>query len=133
MATSERRWKPVERSASAPTPAGAYSPAVRAGDHVYVSGQVPRDPRTGAVASDFASQVRQVLDNLRAVLADAGATLDDVVSVTVYLASADDWGTFNELYQRAFTAPYPTRTVVGASLRGVLVEISAVAYLGRPA
>lgn len=133
MASSERRWQPVERSVSAPAPAGAYSPAVRAGDHVYVSGQVPRDPRTGAVAPDFSSQVGQVLENLRAVLADAGATLDDVVAVTVYLASADDWGAFNELYQRSFTAPYPTRTVVGASLRGVLVEISAVAYLGRPA
>lgn len=133
MASSNRRWQPVMRSASAPAPAGAYSPAVRAGDHVYVSGQVPRDPRTGTVAPDFASQVRQVLENLRAVLAEAGATLDDVVSVTVYLASPDDWGAFNELYQHAFTAPYPTRTVVGASLRGVLVEVSAVAYLGSAA
>ena len=132
MASSDRRWQPATRSASAPAPAGAYSPAVRAGDHVYVSGQVPRDPRTGSVPSDFPSQVRQVLENLRAVLADAGAALEDVVSVTVYLANADDWSAFNELYQRVFTPPFPARTVVGASLRGVLIEISAIAYVGRP-
>lgn len=131
MASAERGWQPVARSDGVPAPAGAYSPAVRAGDHVYVSGQVPRDPRTGAIAGpDLAAQTRQVLENVRAVLAAAGATLDDVVSVTVYLASMDDWAAFNALYERTFSPPYPTRTVVGAALRGFLIEVSVVAYVG---
>lgn len=131
MASAERRWQPVTRSDGVPAPAGAYSPAVRAGDHIYVSGQVPRDPRTGQLAGpDLASQTRQVLDNVRAVLAAAGATLEDVVSVTAYLANMEDWGDFNALYERTFSPPYPARAVVGASLRGFLVELSVVAYVG---
>ena len=126
-----RRWTPVAQSPELPRPAGAYSPAVRAGDFVYVSGQVPKDPVTGAVdGDDLSGQARRVLDNLRRVLAAAGATLADVVSVTVYLADANDWGAFNAVYQEFFSAPFPSRTVVGCQLRGILVEISAVAYLG---
>lgn len=131
MASAERRWQPVTRSDGVPAPAGAYSPAVRAGDHIYVSGQVPRDPRSGAIAGDdLATQTRQVLENVRSVLTAAGATLDDIVSVSVYLANMDDWGAFNAIYERTLTAPYPSRTVVGASLRGFLVEISVVAWIG---
>jgi 2-iminobutanoate/2-iminopropanoate deaminase len=63
------------------------------------------------------------------VLEQAGASLSDVVSVTVYLAHADDWAAMNEVYEKMFHAPYPTRTTVGAELRGILVEISAVAYV----
>jgi len=123
-----RRWTPVTLGPDIPPPAGAYSPAVRAGGLIFVSGQVPRDPRTGEiVGSDVTAQARQVLANLRRVLEAAGASLADVVSVTVYLARTDDWGTFNEEYKRTFTAPYPTRAVVGAELRGILVEVSAVA------
>ena len=102
---------------------------MRAGDFIFVSGQVPRDPRTGALAgSDFASQSRQVFANIRGVLEASGATLDDVVSVIVYLTNVDDWGEFSDLYKQAFREPYPSRTAVGANLRGILVEVSAVAY-----
>jgi len=115
-----------------PPPKGAYSPGIRAGDFLFVSGQVPRDPRTGAlIGASVAEQTRQVLENLRGVLAAAGATLDDVVSVTCYLADEKDWESFNAEYRQIFRAPYPTRTTVGAGLRDVLVEISAVAWLGR--
>ncbi|HEX3159905.1 MAG TPA: Rid family hydrolase [Gemmatimonadaceae bacterium] len=128
MSDDARRWTPVALGPDIPPPAGAYSPAVRAGGLIFVSGQVPRDPRTGEiVGSDVTTQARQVLANLRRVLEAAGASLADVVSVTVYLARTDDWGTFNEEYKRTFTAPYPTRAVVGAELRGILVEVSAVA------
>lgn len=131
MAHDTRRWQPITLGSDVPPPAGAYSPAVRAGPFVFVSGQVPRDPRTGAlVGDDVAEQSRQVLRNLEAVLAAAGAALTDVVSVTVYLANEDDWGTFNDVYRGVFGAPYPSRAVVGAQLRGILVEVSAVAYLG---
>lgn len=129
MADRTRSWQPVPLPADVPKPVGAYSPGVRAGDFVFVSGQVPRDPRTGALAgSDFASQTRQTLANVRAVLAQAGATLDDVVSVIVYLANVDDWGEFNDIYKETFREPYPSRTAVGANLRGILVEVSAIAY-----
>lgn len=124
-----RSWQPVTPADGAPAPAGAYSPAIVAGDLVFVSGQVPKDPATGQVVDgDVGAQTRQVLANVAAVLAGAGATLDDVVSVTAYLANPDDWGAFNEVYRDVFRAPYPTRTTVGAALRGILVEISAIAY-----
>jgi 2-iminobutanoate/2-iminopropanoate deaminase len=125
-----RRWTPVTLP-DCPAPKGAYSPGVRAGDLVFVSGQVPRDPRTGAlVGDDVAEQTRQVLRNMSGVLAASGASLADVVSVTVYLASIDDWGTFDAVYREHFSPPFPTRTALGASLRGIHVEISAVAYVG---
>ena len=112
-----------------PRPAGPYSPAARAGDFVYVSGQVPRDPATGALAGDdVVTQSRAVLENVRRVLEAAGASMADVVSVIVYLVDTDDWAAFNEVYKEFFTEPYPTRTAVGCQLRGILVEVSCVAY-----
>jgi 2-iminobutanoate/2-iminopropanoate deaminase len=111
-----------------PTPKGAYSAGVRFGDLLFVSGQVPRDARTGELlGDDIRAQSRGVLANLRRVLEAGGASLDDVVAVTVYLADVDDWGDFNEVYRETFSPPYPTRTVVGAQLRGILVEVNAVA------
>ena len=112
-----------------PRPVGPYSPAVRAGDFVYVSGQVPRDPASGQLAGeDTVSQAESVLGNLRRTLEAADASLEDVVSVTVYLVDPLEWGAFNEVYRRYFEEPFPSRTVVGAELRGIRVEISAVAY-----
>jgi 2-iminobutanoate/2-iminopropanoate deaminase len=129
MNPSNRAWQPIALRGDGPAPAGAYSPAVRAGDFVYVSGQVPRDPRTGeTVAGGVEAQTRQTLANVRAVLESAGATLDDVVSVTAYLDDPDDWGKFNEVYKEVFREPYPTRTAVGAKLRGFLVEVTVTAY-----
>jgi 2-iminobutanoate/2-iminopropanoate deaminase len=132
MSERTRAWQSVTLGDEFPPPVGPYSPAVRAGDLLFVSGQVPRDPRSGAlVGDDVTAQARSTLDNLRRVLAAAGARIEDVVSVTVYLADENDWGAFNEVYRTVFSPPYPTRTVVGARLRGVLVEVSAVAWLGR--
>jgi 2-iminobutanoate/2-iminopropanoate deaminase len=79
------------------------------------------------MGTTLAEQTRGVLENVRRVLASAGATLDDVVSVTAYLEEIGDWGEFNAVYREAFTAPYPTRTTVGASLHDVLVEITVIA------
>jgi 2-iminobutanoate/2-iminopropanoate deaminase len=122
-------WKPVHLAADVPPPKGPYSPAARAGDFVFVSGQVPRDPKSGElVGDDVATQTRQTLSNVQRVLEQAGARLADVVSVTVYLAKADDWGAMNEVYAKVFDQPFPSRTTVGAELRGILVEISAVAF-----
>ena len=122
-------WTPVFLPPDVPAPTGPYSPAVRAGDFVYVSGQTPRDAVTGQLdGSDVSTQTRRTLSNLQRVLEQAGAGLADVVSVTVYLQRADDWEAMNEVYKEYFRGPYPSRTTVGAELRGMLVEISAVAY-----
>lgn len=133
-----RRWTPVTLGPAAPgepappPPKGAYTPAVRAGDFVYVSGQVPRDPLTGALVGegDVRAQTRQTLANVERVLAAAGATMADVVNVLVHLADVHDWPAFNEAYREVMRPPYPTRTAVGAGLLGVLVEITVVAYVG---
>ena len=69
------------------------------------------------------------LDNLARILRTGGASMSDVVSVTVYLAHEDDWGKFDALYRTYFSPPYPTRAVVGAQLRGIMVEISAIASI----
>lgn len=120
--------EPIELGGDLPRAAGAYSRAVRAGGFIFVSGQVPRDFRTDALAGEeLASQTRAVLANLETVLAAAGAGLQDLVAVTVYLQDVDDWDAFNAVYREIMPAPYPSRTVVGAELRGILVELSAIA------
>ncbi len=132
MTQRERQWQPVRLGDDVPPPAGAYSPAVRAGGFVFVSGQVPRDPVSGKlVGDDVESQTKQVIANVSRALQAAGASLADVVSVIVYLADIDDWGRFNTVYKEIMPQPYPTRTALGANLRGILVEISAVAYVGN--
>ena len=73
----------------------------------------------------------QVLRNVREVLAAGGATLADVVSATIYLASENDWTFVNDIWKATFAPPYPSRTTVGAGLRGILIEVSVVAYLPR--
>lgn len=122
-----RSWEPVRTGSGSPAPAGAYSPAVRAGDLIFVSGQIPKDPRTGSIPDGIEPQTRQVLENLGAVLHTAGANLEDVVSITVYLADIALWDAFNRVYGEMLSAPYPTRTTVGAQLHGFLIEISAIA------
>jgi 2-iminobutanoate/2-iminopropanoate deaminase len=127
---SERRWTPVFLPSDVPLPAGAYSPAVRAGDFLHVSGQVPRDFRSGAlVGTTVEEQAHQVLANLRTVLAAGGATLDDVVATTIFLTNEEDWGAVNDIWKATFSKPYPSRTTVGARLRGILIEVSAIAYV----
>lgn len=129
MLVPKRDWTPVYLP-EVPPPAGAYSPAVRAGNLVFVSGQTPRDPATGElVGATIEEQTRGTMANVARVLKSAGATMENVVSVTVYLADEDDWGAFNEVYKSIMHPPYPTRATVGVSLRDILVEISAIAYV----
>lgn len=125
-----RSWTPVTLAAEFPPPVGAYSPAARAGGLVFVSGQVPKDLRTGAVVGrDVREQTRQVLSNAERALNAAGATLEDVVSITAYLAHMDDWSDFDATCREIMRPPYPTRTTVGADLRGFLVELSLIAVV----
>lgn len=114
-----------------PRPSGSYSPALRAGDFIFVSGQGPVDPLTGAVpGDDIRTQVRQTLRNVSTILAAAGATMDDVVRVDAYLADFDDFAAYDEVYREFFHGDLPARTTVQAGLGAIKVEINAVAYVG---
>lgn len=125
-------WSPVFLPDAFPAPKGPYSPAVRAGDFVYVSGQTPRDAMTGElVGDDVATQTRTTLSNVQRVLEQAGARLADVVSLTLYLQHMEDWAAANEVYKEFFTPPFPSRTAIGCDLRDILVEISVIAYVGK--
>lgn len=115
---------------NAPAAIGPYSQAIKAGNTIYVSGQLPIDPATGAFAgSDITAQTRQSLTNLKCILNAAGADLCDVVKTTVYLANITDFAAMNEVYAQFFTAPFPARAAfeVACLPKNALVEIECVA------
>lgn len=113
-----------------PRPQFPYSPVVVSDGHVFTAGQVGSDANGNVVAGGVAEQTRQALDNVRACLAAAGCTMDDVVKVTAFLADLNDFGAYNAVYASFFAAPYPARTTVGVALPpGLLVEIEAVARI----
>ena len=123
------KWTSIDVGSAAPK--GAYSRATRFGELLFVSGQVPRSFESGELLGEsIGEQTRSVIGNLKRVLESAGAGLDDVASVTAYLQNMSDWDAFDAVYREMFRAPYPARTTVGASLNGVLVEISAIAVVG---
>jgi 2-iminobutanoate/2-iminopropanoate deaminase len=119
--------------AGLPTPISHYSNGVKAGDTIYVSGQVALDGEGRLVGpGDVVAQARQVLENIRQILAAGGATLDDVVKVTVYLANVDDRPRVNQVRQAYFGPNRPASTLVEVSrlaLPGLLVEIEAIAVV----
>src|SRR5689334_5721462 len=117
----------------APGAIGPYSQAIRAGDFLFASGQIPIDPATGQLVSGgIVEQTHQVLKNLGAVLTAAGATYSQVVKTTVYLADMGEFSAMNEIYGTYFAPPAPARATVQAARlpRDVRVEIDLVAYLG---
>jgi 2-iminobutanoate/2-iminopropanoate deaminase len=114
----------------APRPIGPYSQAIIDGDLLFLAGQGPIDPATGAVnMGDIASQTQRTLDNVQAILEAAGSSLDKVIRCSVYLKDIGDFAAMNEVYARTFTAPYPARTTIqaGALPGGIAVEIECVA------
>jgi 2-iminobutanoate/2-iminopropanoate deaminase len=117
-------------SEKAPKPVGPYSQAVKAGKFLFVSGQLPIDPKEGKiVASDIASQTRQVMENIKAILEAAGYVMKDVVSTVAYLSSMTLFDQFNREYAKWFDREFPARATVACDLKaGALVEVSAVAY-----
>src|ERR1700757_4535343 len=124
--------KPIS-TPDAPAAIGTYSQAVRAGDTVYLSGQIPLDPKTmKIVEGDFEAQARRVFDNLRAVCRAAGGDFDRVVRVSLSLTDLAHIAKVNEVMSQNFREPCPARSAIGvASLpRGSLVEVDAVMHLG---
>ncbi|MFM2310378.1 MAG: hypothetical protein RLY87_2500 [Chloroflexota bacterium] len=114
-----------------PQPGGAYTPILRVGDFLFVSGQVAVDPATDEIVGDtIEEQTKRTLENLKLLLAAAGAGLDDVVKATVHLSDMADFDGFNAVYAGYFNDPKPARTTVGSNLGGLLIEIDVIAYLG---
>jgi reactive intermediate/imine deaminase len=123
--------KPIS-SPEAPAAIGPYSQAIRAGDTVYLSGQIPLDPKTMQIVEGFENQVKRVFDNLRAVCKAAGGDFDRVVRLTIYMVDLAQFPKVNEIMATYFKEPFPARVTIGvASLpRGSQVEIDAIMHLG---
>ena len=119
-------------SNEAPNAIGPYSQAVRVGDTVYLSGQIPLDPQTmEVVEGDIGAKARRVFDNLSAVMQEAGGSLSDIVKLTIYLVDLEQFGQVNEVMAEYFDAPFPSRaTVAVAALpKGAPIEVEGVAHL----
>ena len=120
--------KQVLFTESAPAPVGPYSQAVRSGDFVFISGQIGLDPATGNLSATTGSQMVRVMDNLKAVLQEAGLDFSDVVQTRIYLVNISDWNEVNTIYGGYFTQDYPARATVAVSglPKGAKVEIEMI-------
>jgi acetolactate synthase I/II/III large subunit len=114
-----------------PKSVGPFSPGIKSGNTIYVSGQGPVDPKTGKfVLGDFADQARLTFNNVKAVIEAGGGTLSDVTQVSVHLSDLSDFATLNTVYEEFFSAPYPARTTVGSELlMHIAIEVDCVAVL----
>ncbi len=110
-----------------PAPAGPYSHAVVANGFVFISGQGPVNPETGAMPDAFADQVRQTFKNVQTILEAAGSSLDEVVKVNAYVTDLTRFAEFNDVYKEFFQHDPPARTTVATALLGILVEVDCIA------
>lgn len=116
-------------SGNAPKAIGPYSQAILVDDTLYVSGNIPVNPKTGDVADGIVNQSKQVFENMKAVLNEAGMGFENVVKTTAFLTDLSNFATFNEIYASYFVAPYPARSCVEVSKlpKNVLVEVECIA------
>jgi len=124
--------KQVIATAEAPSAIGPYSQAVRVGNTLWVSGQIPLDPATKElVTGDIEAQTRRVFENLKIIVLAAGATLDDVVKVSIFLIDLSHFALVNKVMAEYFRAPYPARAAVGVAAlpRGAQVEVECIVAL----
>ncbi|MHB1000292.1 MAG: RidA family protein [Armatimonadota bacterium] len=124
----------IVRTDRAPAAIGPYSQAVKIGGFLFISGQIPIDPATGEVVQgDIAVQTERVLQNIRSILDDSGATLRDVVKTTVFLTNMDDFAAMNEVYARYFPSEPPARSAVQVVRlpKNVMIEIETIAWMGE--
>jgi 2-iminobutanoate/2-iminopropanoate deaminase len=120
----------ILETASAPKPIGPYSQAVRAGDLLFISGQIPAIPATGEIArDDIEVQTKQVMENIGAILKAAGLDFRNIVKTTVFMKDLKEFGKFNEIYGTYYKGDFPARATVEVSNlpKGVRIEIEAVA------
>jgi reactive intermediate/imine deaminase len=130
--TATKKMKQIVETQQAPKAIGPYSQAVRAGNVVYMSGQIPLDPATMQIVSDdIAAQAEQVFLNLRAVSEAAGGQLDAIVKLTIFLTDLNHFSIVNETMSRFFKTPYPARSTIEVSAlpKAALVEIEAIMVL----
>ena len=122
--------KTVISTTNAPAAIGPYSQAIRVGNIIFTSGQIPIDPATGSFAEGgIKEQTRQSLLNVKAILNEAGTTMDHVIKTTVFMADMNDFADMNSVYSEFFKAPYPARSAVAVKTlpKGALVEIEVIA------
>ena len=121
--------KKVISTTAAPGAIGPYSQAIDAGSMVFASGQIPLNPETGEIPEGITAQTTQSLANVKAILAAAGLTVDNVVKTTVFLADMNDFAAMNEVYAATFTEPFPASSAVAVKTlpKNVLVEIEVIA------
>jgi reactive intermediate/imine deaminase len=122
----------IVQTSRAPQAIGTYSQAVRAGDTVYISGQIPLDPATGVLVSgDIEAEIRRVFDNLKAIAEAAGGTLGHAVKLSVFLTDMSHFPKVNEIMATYFSTPYPARAAVGVAAlpRGARVEMECILSL----
>ena len=126
--------KEVIVSEKAPKPVGPYSQAVKAGNFLFISGQLPINPATGEIVrGNFEEAVKVVLENVKSIVEEAGGTMDDIVKVTVYMRDLNLFSKFNEIYSQYFKGKYPARVVIEVSKipKDADLEVEAIAYVGR--
>ena len=121
--------KKVISTNDAPSAIGPYSQAIRIGDFIFISGQIPVNPATGNIPEGIKAQTAQSIANIKAILAEAGISIDHVIKTTVFLADMSLFGEMNEVYGNEFTSPYPARSAVAVKElpKQVLVEIETIA------
>ena len=125
--------KQAIHTANAPEAIGAYSQAIKVGQTVFISGQIPLEPSTmNIVDEDIRAQTHRVFNNLAAIAREGGGNLDDVVKLTVFLTDLSHFSVVNEVMAEHFNPPYPARAVVGVAAlpKGVPIEIDAIVHLG---
>lgn len=124
--------KQVVLSEQAPKPIGPYSQGIKAGQFLFLSGQIPLDPKTGnLISQDIKEQTKQVLENMKHVLAASAITFEHIVKTTIFLQSMKDFPVVNEIYASAFSGTPPARSTleVAALPKGALIEIEAIALI----
>ncbi|MCM1349264.1 MAG: RidA family protein [Firmicutes bacterium] len=114
---------------NAPGAIGPYSQAISVGDFLFISGQIPVNPADGTIPEGIEAQTQQSISNIKAILAEAGMTIDNVIKTTVFLADMSLFTPMNEVYAKNFTAPFPARSAVAVKElpKQVLVEIETIA------
>ena len=125
--------KEVIFTEKAPKAIGPYSQAIKSGNLLFISGQVPVNPTTGELTGDIKVQTQQVLENLKSILVAAGASVSDIVKTTVFLRNLDDFNVMNEVYREYFPNDAPARSTIEVSRipRESLIEIEAIAVINK--
>lgn len=121
--------KEIIKTKLAPNPGGHFSQGIKVNNRIYVAGQPPVNPETGEIPETIEEQTKQAIMNVRSVLEAAGANLEDIVKINTYLTDVNDFEKYDNVYKQFFTDNLPVRTTCGCDLKGIPLEIDAIAEL----